>query len=88
AAINSLLPAAFQSAFGIAIYGMFIAIVVPPAKHSKRITKIVIFTILLSCMFAYVPIFKQISSGFAIILCAVIASAIGAYLFPIEEVES
>ncbi|MEG2995634.1 MAG: AzlC family ABC transporter permease, partial [Erysipelotrichaceae bacterium] len=34
AAINSLLPAAFQSAFGIAIYGMFIAIVVPPAKHS------------------------------------------------------
>ncbi|MEG0409727.1 MAG: AzlC family ABC transporter permease [Erysipelotrichaceae bacterium] len=88
AAINSLLPTAFQSAFGIAIYGMFIAIVVPPAKHSKRITKIVIFTILLSCMFAYVPIFKQISSGFAIILCAVIASALGAYLFPIEEVES
>lgn len=88
AAANSLLPMGLRSALGIAIYGMFIAIIVPPAKKMRPILKVTLFSILLSCLFNYLPLLNQVSSGFVIIICAVCASAFGAWLFPIKEVES
>jgi predicted branched-subunit amino acid permease len=70
AAASSLLPAIVQSALGIAIYGMFLAIIIPPAKHFRPVLKVVLFSVLLSCIFRFTPGLKEISGGFVIIICA------------------
>jgi len=87
AAASSFLPGTIQSALGIAIYGMFIAIVIPPAKTHKPTLRVVLFSVGLSCIFHYVPGLNTIGSGFIIIICSVTASLIGALLYPIREVE-
>lgn len=85
AVLGDILPKNMVSALGLAIYGMFIAIVVPVVKEDKHIRLIVFLAVFLSVCLYYLPGLKNISSGFAIILCSVTASAAGAYLFPIEE---
>ena len=84
---GNILPAAVQSALSVAIYGMFIAIFVPPMKKNKAVAAVVVMGIVLSCCFEWVPVINRVSAGFAIIICAVIAAAVGAALFPIEDKE-
>ncbi len=85
AVCGNILPRQVSDALGLAIYGMFIAIVVPAAKKDSRILKMVLLAVALSCCIYYVPMFQHISGGFSIIICAVAASAAGALFFPIEE---
>lgn len=84
---STMLSADLRDALGIAIYGMFIAIIIPPAKVLKPIRKVLMLTILCSCVFAWVPILNKVGSGFSIILCTLISASLGAWLFPIKEVE-
>lgn len=84
---GDIFPPSLTSALGIAIYGMFIAIVLPPAKKSKATALCVLLAIILSCIFFYVPVLNKIPQGFAIIICAVTASALFAVLFPINTEE-
>lgn len=86
ALICSAMPETLSSAMGIAIYGMFIAIVIPPLKKSRPILYIVLFSIVLNLILYYVPVFHVISTGFRVIITSLIASGIGAYLFPEKEV--
>ena len=85
ASAGNILPDSITSALGIAIYGMFVAIVVPQTKKSKATAFCVLTAIALSCAFAYIPVLKAVPSGFAIIICAVVASAIFAIVAPIGE---
>lgn len=85
AAASMLLPAAVQSALGIAIYGMFLAILVPAAKKSLPILTVVVIAAALSCMFRWIPGLNQISGGFVIIICSIAAAGIGAVIFPKKE---
>ena len=85
AVAGQILPETLRSALSLAIYGMFIAIIIPPAKKNKAILKVIIISVLLSCAFEWVPILSNVSSGFVIIICAVVASTIGAIFFPIKE---
>lgn len=82
---GAILPTSLSSALGIALYAMFIAIVIPPAKKSRPVALAVIIAVTLSCLFRYVPGLDHVSSGWALILCAVIASAACAVFFPIGE---
>lgn len=82
---GGFLPDTLQSALGIALYSMFIAIVLPPAKHHAPTMRVVILSVILSVAFYYVPGLNRVSSGFAIILCAVTASLFGALLYPLKE---
>lgn len=88
AVAGNILPASITACLGIAIYGMFIAIIVPPAKKFAPILKVIIFAVTLSAILYYVPLFNFISSGFSIIICAVLASLYGAMRHPIEEGEN
>ena len=88
AAAGEILPAAVLSALGVAIYGMFVAIVLPVAKKSLAVALVSLLAIALSCCFAWVPILNQVSGGFAIIISAVLAAAFGAFFFPVREEES
>lgn len=85
AAAGSILPAAVQSALGIAIYGMFLAIIVPPAKKLPAVRRVLGMAVFLSCLIAWTPLSKVIGSGFAIILSTLAAAGAGAALFPREE---
>ncbi len=87
AVAGNLLPAIVISSLGIAIYAMFIAIVVPPMKKSRPTALCVLVAVILSCLFRYVPVLNSIPSGFTIIICAAISSALFAVLAPVEEEE-
>ena len=79
ALIGSVLPSAITTALGIAIYAMFIAIVIPPAKKDNGILFAAIFAAALNCVIRYAPFPFKISPGFAIIICAVSASALASF---------
>ena len=80
---GGLLPKSMTDALGIAIYGMFIAIVLPPFRKSRQVRFVVLIAVAMSCMFEFLSFFSFISGGFRIILCAVTASALGAWLMPV-----
>lgn len=82
---GSLLPEGVISALSVALYGMFIAVIIPPARKSKIIAGIVIISMISSLAFAKLPILKNITSGFRIIILTVIIAGVAAVLFPIEE---
>ena len=82
---GSLLPEGVISALSVALYGMFIAVIIPPARKSKIIAGIVIISMISSFAFAKLPILKNITSGFRIIILTVIIAGVAAVLFPIEK---
>lgn len=82
-----LLPKIVSNAMGIAIYGMFIAIIVPPSRENPKVFFAVALAIVASLVFTYVPVIKELTSGWKIIIIAVVVSALAAFLFPIKEAE-
>lgn len=84
-AAGTLLPAFVRSALGIAIYGMFLAIILPPARKRRPVRFVVLTAVALSLCFRYIPGLNRVSGGFVIIICAVAAAAAGAALYPEEE---
>lgn len=87
ATASGLLPQMVMNALGIAIYGMLIAIIIPPAKHNKKIVAVILISVCFSLLFNYAKLFSFISSGFSIILCTLIAAGAGAVFFPVKEEE-
>ena len=87
AAAGKILPEIVISALSIAIYGMFLAIIIPPAKKNKGIAMAAIFAALLSCCFKWLPILNKVSGGFSIIICTVLSAGIMAALMPVKNEE-
>ncbi len=85
AVLGQILPDALSSAMGIMLYGMFLAVVIPPAKQEKGILIAAILAALCSILFTYVLTF--VSGGFAVIISAILAAAVCALLFPKTEEE-
>lgn len=81
---GNVLPQSLLSAFGIALYAMFIAIVIPPCRTSKAVFTVVLTAIALSCLFYYVPGLNKLSSGWSIIICGIASALVGAVFFPIK----
>ena len=82
---GNLLPARILSALGVALYGMFIAIIVPPTKNNKVLLGVVAISMLLSLAFAVTSLLNQISSGFRVIILTVVIAGVAAALFPVKE---
>ena len=85
AVAGNILPTVVSAALGVAIYGMFIAIVVPGMRAHLPTALCVGVAVCLSLLFYYVPGLDRVPSGFVIIICAVLASALFAWLRPIEN---
>ena len=85
--VGMILPAPVMSAMSVAIYGMFLAVVIPPARKDKIIAAVVVVSMAVSFLFQSIPGLKNISSGFQIILLTVLISAAAAVLFPVKEVQ-
>ena len=85
---GSVLPGEIGSALGVMLYGMFIAIVVPPARKERNVLAAVALALVCSCLFAWVPGLKNITAGLSIVICTVAAAAVSAWLFPVKEEEA
>ena len=87
AVAGNILPAIVISALGVAIYGMFIAIVIPPARKHAATALCILAAVAMSCAFYSIPALKQVPGGFVVIICAVAASVVFALLAPVKEEE-
>jgi len=85
--MDNLLNPAIQSAASIALYCMFIALVLPPSKHHKDIRFVVVLTIIIRLLMTFTPILNTIPSGYSIILSACIAAMIGGLIYKEENQE-
>lgn len=85
ALLGNVLPASVMSALGLAIYGMFVAIVVPVMKEEKAVIIAVVIAAALSTAFKYVPVINKVSIGISISICAIVSAAIVAILYPVED---
>ena len=85
AVAGSVLPAMIISALNVAIYGMFLAIIIPPAKKNKTLIWVIVLAMALSAAFHYIPGLNKISSGFVIIIVTVIVAALASILRPIKD---
>ncbi|MBQ8510598.1 MAG: AzlC family ABC transporter permease [Clostridia bacterium] len=85
AVAGNILPDLLKNALGIALYGMFVAIVVPPARKRPKLLAVIGCAAGLSCLIYYLPALDFITDGFSIIICTLIAAALGALFFPVDE---
>ena len=85
---GSVLPEAVRLALGMAIYAMFIAIIVPPAKNSKPVLFVILLAVAVSCIISVTPILCNISGGWRVIISTVIAAGVGAILYPEKEADN
>ena len=83
--MGNILPLRVVSALSVALYGMFAAVFVPPAKENKVIACLIVISFVTSFIFNKAVIFAEISSGIKIIILTVIISLIAAILFPIKN---
>lgn len=85
AAASGVMPAALRSSLNVALYAMFIAIIIPPARQSRPVLFAVVAAAAGSLALRYAPGLTRLSPGFAMILCAVLAALAAALLFPVKE---
>ena len=83
--LGNVLPGGVVSALSVALYGMFLAIIIPPARDNKVIRGLVIIAMAASFLFTKIPVIKNISSGMKVIILTVVISAVAAVLFPIPD---
>lgn len=87
ALLGGILPHRLISALSLAIYSMFIAIVMPDVRARHSVGLVVLMAIGLRCLFYYVPGLSAVNSGLAVSAAAVAAAGLGAALFPLEQGE-
>ena len=84
---GSVLPVNIRAALGVMLYGMFVAIVIPPARKERPVLYTMLAALTLSCLFSWLPGLREVSAGLSIVFCTVGAAALCAWLFPIPAEE-
>jgi len=83
--MGNVLPARLVSALSVGLYGMFLAIIIPPARQNKVVAGVVLAAMAASFAANRLPLFAGISEGFKIILLTVLLAGAAAVLFPVDE---
>ena len=83
--MGTVLPHKLVSALSVALYGMFIAIIIPPARKNRILSAIIVIAMLASLAFERLPVLSGISSGTKVIILTVVIAGIAALAFPVEE---
>lgn len=84
--MGGILPVRAIRALSVALYGMFLAVIIPPAKRSRILAGVIAVSMILSFLFAKIPVFHMISSGMKIIILTVLIAGAAAVAFPLKEV--
>lgn len=87
AVAGNILPMRIVSALSVALFGMFLAIIMPPARKSKIIAGIVIASFVLSYTVSVLPVISELSEGIRTIILTVLISSVAAILFPHNDTE-
>ena len=82
---GNVLPLRVVSALSVALYGMFLAIIIPPARKDKVVAALVIISFVLSFASEYLPVISSLSGGTRTILLTVVISSVAAILFPKKQ---
>ncbi len=82
---GNILPANVVSALSVAIYGMFLAIIIPPARENRVVAGLVLVSFACSFAFSVLPLVSALSGGMKTIILTVAISAVGAVLFPVRD---
>ena len=82
---GNLMPAFLVSAFGVALYGMFLAVIVPPARQNKVIMALIPICFALSFAAGEIPYISELSAGTRTIILTVAIASAAAILFPVKE---
>lgn len=82
---GSVLPERVVSALSVALFGMFLAIIIPPARKSRVVAGLVLASFATSALFAWAPLLSGLSEGVRTIILTVALSALAAALFPVDE---
>lgn len=85
---GSILPQSIRTALGVMLYGMFVAIVIPPAKQERPVAVAALLALIFSSLFTWVPALSKAPTGTPIVICTMAAAALCAWLFPIKEEEA
>ena len=83
--LGNILPAPVVSALSVGLYGMFIAIIIPPAKKSRILTVLITISMAASFLFSKLPATATISPGIRTIILTVVIAGIAAVFFPVKE---
>lgn len=86
-AAGNILPARLVSALSVALFGMFIAVIIPPARENRVVLLFVLLSFAASWGAAHLPWIAGLSSGTRVILLTVLLAAAAAVLFPVREEE-
>lgn len=84
-AVGNILPASAVSALSVGLYGMFLAIIIPPARTNRVIAGLVAVSMLSSFAMAKLPLLSSISSGMRTIILTILIAGGAAVLFPVQE---
>lgn len=82
---GNLLPVRLVSAFSVALFGMFLAIIIPPARKSKILCGLILLSFVCSFAGGYIPVFCDLADGTRTIILTVVLSALAALIFPRKE---
>ncbi|MEE8704936.1 MAG: AzlC family ABC transporter permease [Olsenella sp.] len=85
---GSVLPESVVSALSVALFGMFLAIIVPPSRQNRAVAALVLAGFATSALFAWAPLLSGLSDGVRTIVLTVALSALAALLAPVDEGES
>lgn len=87
ALIGNILPVSLSNALSVALYGMFLAVVVPASKKDKTIAAVVLASMAGSCAFTFLPVLSEIDSGTRIIILTLVIAAAAAVIKPVKQEE-
>ena len=85
--LGTALPDRITRALSVALYGMFLAVIIPPARTNKVIAGLVLISMICSSLFSCLPVLANISSGMKVIILTILISGAASVLFPIKEEE-
>lgn len=84
---GNILPARIVSALSVALYGMFLAVIIPPARKNKVVAVCVVISFLLSFLATCLPVVKDLSEGTRTIILTVLIASVAAFFFPVASEE-
>lgn len=82
---GDVLPEALKSSMNIALYAMFIGLLIPELRNSKPGLLVAVISITISCLLKLIPVLTFISTGWRVIISTIVAAFIGAILYSKEE---
>ena len=82
---GNILPDIVVRSLSAAIYGMFIAVIIPPCRTNRNITIVVLLSFALSWLSSVIPVFASVSEGFRVIILTLVISSLAALFMPLPE---